>query len=222
MAKKAVSGKNIKIVIENRSIQAYDAVSNKFLGYIKASDLSAMLNSEEITPILPNNVVCAKYRSIDDYYCYVYREYPGLRRVNITMDGEDYISSRSKIARVSLDLPYVYFFIHTYKDALSDLNVYLSNKEIKSIDEKSLTPFNFFNCPEGRSCLGKNKSILKNKSLEEMISIIPRIFWESNFNLGLEHINNYNDFGIDFKSENPVKEIKNVKGNKSIKDILYC
>lgn len=82
-----------------------------------------------------------------------------------------------------LNLPYVYYIIHLYNDKFCDLSIYLSNRKPRSLSDRCLTRFDFLNCCEGEACLGnKAKSFLAKKSIDDIIRLIPRLFWESTFN----------------------------------------
>ena len=172
------------------------------------SDLKKKIN-------VPLGVPIASFRDTEDgrtckNECYITFDFPRDREIKLTMSGEDEIEKDTPVKSVIVKLPYVYYFTFTYDRAFYYFYAYLSKKQLSYTTDTDLTPLEFFNCASGGVCYGaKIKKLLQGKSVEELLRVAPRYYWESQFNLGVD---TYEKYGIDMKKNPLVKKFEVDKG----------
>lgn len=131
---------------------------------------------------LASNNVFHKYENKDDSV-YVLIDAPQIREISYEIDDRDKLGLNKIKGHCKLNLPYICYVVKFYKKKFSKLKVFTSTRKIKSIDQSSLDTFDFLNCSEESVCLGQKAiKFLKKKSINDVLRLVPRIFWETPFN----------------------------------------
>lgn len=164
-------------------------------------------------PTAVNNIF-HKYENGNDSI-YVLVDAPRVREINYEINVPDDLGWDTKKTNgyCKLNLPYICYIVMFYKKKFNKLKIYTSTRKIKNIDQSSLNSFDFLNSDGVSVCLGqKATKFLKKKSIDDVLRLVPRIFWETPFN------DAYCDVGETFS-----ERLTSGKLNKSqIVNMDYC
>ena len=134
------------------------------------------------TELVADNVFYKCKKGNDSIYVVV--DAPRVREISYecSMVNSEYDVTKIK-GSCKLDLPYICYIVKFHKNKFAGLQMFFSTRKIQDVDQPSLDSFEFLNCDNSRVCLGgKAVKFLKKKSVNDVLRLLPRIFWETPFN----------------------------------------